>query len=475
MNPKMHWKTALKLAKSRGYDGEETFDAVKSWWGSDLVNEQGKLVEIVKEVVVSIAATEGESVRVEDASASEDQNMGQEAAEAEAAKAFRDRQKKAYEDSEIQRLTKHVTAGLTAKNHERIGKRKAYDRAAAKGSARFHDGDTAEMFGAYTKSLIANKLGLDYQEKAYDADVLKKNGLTTTFTAGGALVPAVFEASLIKIRQERGVAERLVGITNMASTSETRPRRTGGVTVYAQTEGSAVTASNPSYGVIELTAKDWMATSYLSVQLLNLSAIDIADETADEHAYAMADKLDDCYFNGDGTSTYFGYQGLRAKLAVATASLQTASGNTYDEITLDDLVNTKGKLKRLNINDAPQWAMSTELWTVAQGEAFEAGGNTIDHVANGMSEKLLGYPVEISEVMPSTAANSQVCLAYGYFKAASKIGQVVGSMRFDVNEGEKFSQGLVAFRTMQQIAINIHDVGDTSTSGPVVGLITASS
>lgn len=501
MKKKLFWRTALKIAKSRGYDGEETFAAVKSWWGDSLISDAGDPVEIVeKEVVVSIAATAGEEVRVEDAGAgdTETEAVGEEddeeageknAARTHAArtKSHRERQEDAFRKSEVARMTKEASGQVTALMHKRILARKSYDKAAAKGQTNFSGADVAELYGAMVKSVIADRLRLDYAEKQYEHDMLRKNGLTTAFGAGGALVPSVFEAELIKLRETRGNARKLVGVTKMASSSEVRPRRTSGVTVYAQTEGSAVTASNQAYDVIQLTATDWMATSYLSVQLINLSAIDIADETADEHAYAMESQLDQCVFNGDGTSTYFGHVGFREKLKALSgtianiAGLHVGTGNAYSELVLDDFAAVETLLPEYNFPTEPMWAMSKKVWGQARNEMLDKGGTTSEHVAGGVRRMLLEWGVEVVPVMPKVEANSQVCALFGHFKEAAKIGEVQGSMRFDANEGEKFSQGLVAFRTMQQVAINVHDVGNASATaasrepGPVVGLITAAS
>jgi len=493
MKPKISFKTALAIAKANGYEGDESLEAVRKWFDDNIVNsDKGKRLtgeSVVKEVVVSVSATEGENVRVQDDSpqteAADEPDEDEEDETAATSKSFRQTQNAAYRESGAAKHAANIGGGLTAKNHARIAKRKNYDRAAQKGTTEFAGGDQAELYGAYVKSVIGDRLRLDYEEKGYEADMLRKNGLTTSFGAGGALVPEAFEATLIKLREERGVAEQLVGVTNMASATETRPRRTSGVTVYVQSEGSAVTASNPNYDAVQLVAKDWMATSYLSVQLLNLSAIDIADETAEEHTFAMASKMDDVVFNGDGTSTYFGYNGFRNALKGLSgtiadiAGLTVASGNAYSEITADDLSAVEVNLPEYNTPSTAKWLMHKKLWGVSRDKMQDAGGTTAEMIANAMQRQAFGAEVVVSQVMPRVAANSQVCALFGYFPDAAKIGRVVGSMRFDVSQDEKFSQGLVAFRTMQQVAINIHDVGNASATassrepGPVVGLITA--
>jgi HK97 family phage major capsid protein len=110
-----------------------------------------------------------------------------------------------------------------------------------------------------------------------------------------------------------------------------------------------------------------------------------------------------------------------------------------------------------------------------------SGGVTAAEVASGSTDgQFLGYPVTISQVMPATEANSQVCALFGNFSLAGSFGDRTG-IGVDFSEhatigGENvFERNQIAVRGIERFDINVHDVGTATDAGPVVGLITAAS
>ncbi|MCW0295064.1 phage major capsid protein, partial [Klebsiella pneumoniae] len=76
--------------------------------------------------------------------------------------------------------------------------------------------------------------------------------------------------------------------------------------------------------------------------------IDLASLVADEIALSFAEKEDDCFINGDGTSTYGGIVGILPKLTDGshTAGAITAATDvdTFAEVTAADLASLMGAL-----------------------------------------------------------------------------------------------------------------------------------
>mgnify|MGYP002145128051 CR=1 FL=1 len=87
----------------------------------------------------------------------------------------------------------------------------------------------------------------------------------------------------------------------------------------------------------------------------------------------------------------------------------------------------------------------------------------------------LGYPVTMSQVMPKTDVNSQIAAYFGDFAMGAKFGEVTGSMAIAMDTSLGFKSHTTYFRCSERIAINVHDVGDTTDAGPIVGLISAAS
>ena len=336
--------------------------------------------------------------------------------------------------------------------------------------------ERAYRFGKWFKGTIVGDQS--------SAQWCKDNGVQTkalsegTNYLGGYLVPPEFSTDIIDLREQYGVARRVARVVSMASDTLTIPRRVGGVTAYFVGEASAITASDKAWDQINLVAKKLGVLTLWSSELSEDSMISIGDDLAGEIAYAFSQKEDECYFNGDGTSTYGGIIGVRQKLRDVDGTignikgLQVASGNNYSEIVLADFHNALARLP-LYARGGAQWVMSSTFFdSVAHKLQMAAGGNTFADIAAGGVPRLLGYPVTLSQVMPTTEANSQICALLGNFQQGTKFGDR-RLLSLALSTEYKFAEDQLAIRGTQRFDINVHDVGSTSVAGPIVGLVMA--
>ncbi len=132
-------------------------------------------------------------------------------------------------------------------------------------------------------------------------------------TAGGFVVPDVMERAIIDLRETFGMFRANTRVLPMSSDHTLIPRRTGGVTAYFIGETTAITESEKSWDQVELTAKKLGALTRMSTDLSEDAIINLADDLANEMAYAFSVKEDQCGLNGDGTSTFGGMVGIRTK------------------------------------------------------------------------------------------------------------------------------------------------------------------
>jgi HK97 family phage major capsid protein len=91
-----------------------------------------------------------------------------------------------------------------------------------------------------------------------------------------------------------------------------------------------------------------------------------------------------------------------------------------------------------------------------------------------------GYPVEFSQVMPSTEANTQVCALLGDFTQGAAFGDrqeesIAFSEHATVNSENVFERNEIAIRGTERFDVVVHDVGSSSAAGPIVGLQTLGS
>src|SRR5713101_1506397 len=109
------------------------------------------------------------------------------------------------------------------------------------------------------------------------------------------------------------------------SDAQIRPRRTGGLTANFVAEGASIPESSFQLDAIESAQKKLAILGRASSELFEDSAPDLGEFLTSEIGYAFAAKEDDCGFNGDGTSTFSGINGLATKLVGLRSSVAAAS------------------------------------------------------------------------------------------------------------------------------------------------------
>lgn len=307
-------------------------------------------------------------------------------------------------------------------------------------------------------------------------------------TGFGHLIPEEFGMDLVVLREQYGVARRTLRVIPMNSDVRSDPRWSSGLTAYFVSEGGAGTTSSGVRDRIQLTAKDLMVLSTMSNNLSADAAIDIGDQLAGDIAYAFANKEDECAFNGDGTSTYGGIVGVRAKLqdvdgaGTDSAGLVTqGTGTTWPAIVLADFHSVVGKLPQYADTQNASWICHKTFYeTVMHKLALASGGVTAMEIRDGDRRPrptFMGYPVEFSQVYPSTTAVTTVACTFGDHALAARFGDrqqesIMFSEHATVNSSSVFERNDIAVRGTERFDINVHDVGDSSNAGPVVGLQT---
>lgn len=296
---------------------------------------------------------------------------------------------------------------------------------------------------------------------------------------GGYLVPEQFEAAVIALLNEYGVARRSLSVVPMTSDTKVQPRRTGGLTVYSVGEASAISPSDIAYDQVRLIAKKFGILSRHSTELAEDAAVAMGNEFAREIAYAFAEKEDQCAFNGDGSSTYGGIVGLKNALA-AGSKFTAAAGNTaFSTLDLEDFEGMLAKLPSYAyMNGGPAWYISRAGWSVSMQRLLAAaGGNTIADLQAGAQPRFLGYPVVFADVMNSTltAQTSTTGLAYvGNLRMAGLFGDRRG-LAVAQSSDVYFTSDEIALRATERFDVNIHDKGDANNAGAMVVLATPGS
>ena len=344
------------------------------------------------------------------------------------------------------------------------------------GSLRAFRSKTAEA-DAYTagKWLMATIMGdATSRQWCRDKGIEMRVQTEGVATAGGFVVPDVMERAIIDLREQYGMFRQNARVIPMSSDHSIIPRRTGGVTAYFVGETDAITASDKSWNQVELTAKKLGALTRMSTDLSEDAIINIADDLAQEMAYAFAIKEDACGIDGDGTSTYGGMIGMRTKMVdgdhVGSYVAATTPATTYAQIDNTELIAMIGALP-MYARSGAKWHCSPEAKAgIFDRLSLAAGGNNASDLGAGATAKYAGFEIAEAAGMPSTMANGLIALWLGDMSLSSTLGDRRG-ITLKVSSERYLEYDQIGIQATERFCIVNHDVGGTfGVRGPVVGL-----
>ena len=310
-----------------------------------------------------------------------------------------------------------------------------------------------------------------------------------TNTTGGYLVPTVLHRAIIDLQKEYGVFRQHSEIIPMTSDKLLIPRSTGGLTAYFVGESATMTESTASWDDVTLSVKDCGVLTRVTNALASDAIIQLMDNLTVQIARALALKEDLCGFLGTGLSTHGGITGVITKLIdVAWAIPGTAGGTgsgihewstglAWSNIVAADLTSTMGLL--------PQYARANAKWhcspaffdTVITRLVNAQGGDVAHTLIDGMPGlRALGYPVVLNETMNILGVDQMVSCLFGDLSLATTFGDrqsmtIASSDSATIGGQSMFERNQRALRAIQRFDIVAHDVGTSTTPGPIVGLM----
>ena len=315
---------------------------------------------------------------------------------------------------------------------------------------------------------------------------------TTDSYGSSNLVPPEFGMDFIKLVEEQGVARNVAKVVMMNSDQRSDPKFVSGLTASFVGENSAASESNMQTQNITLVAKTLVVLTRISNQLNADATSVLGDAILGEFTRTIARTEDDCLINGDGSSSYAGIVGLLQALQTAAGNPTTTSaggivvgdGNAYSELTLANFHDTAAVLPTYADTGNTTWLASRNFYhSVMQKLELAAGGVTAHEIMAGDRRPrpmFLGYPVTFSPLMPSTAANSQLCVLLGDFSQGASFGDrmqqtILFSEHGSVGGESLFERNQLGIRATSRFDVVVHGTGSTTEAGPIVGLQTLNS
>ena len=297
-------------------------------------------------------------------------------------------------------------------------------------------------------------------------------------TAGGFLVPEPMEMAIIVLQEQFGVFRQKALVYPMSSDTDRAPKLTGGLTVYFPAEAAAITASDVTLAGESLQATPMATLTRISKQLSEDAIVAIADLLAQQIARAFANTEDEQGFNGTGTAaTYGGAVGIITAMgsaSKATAATGNTAFSTLDDVDFLDMIGLLPSYPGI----MPEWYIHKAGWAASMARlAAAGGGNTVQSLEGELRPMFHGYPVNFVNVMNSTLTAQTSTDGLCYFGDLSQ-GAILGTrngVSIDADASVYFATNEIAIRGWQRTAVNIHDAGDGTNAGAIVGLTTPSS
>lgn len=297
-------------------------------------------------------------------------------------------------------------------------------------------------------------------------------------SAGGFLVPDEFENELISLREEYGVFRRNARVRPMSSDTLRVPRRSAGLTANFVGEATTGTESTQTFESILMVARKLMVLTTVSNELSEDSFVNLADDVAGEIAYALAKKEDECGFNGTGSSAFGGINGIVTQIEAGTTAVMyhdAALSSGFGDLTLDNIGAFMGLLPAYADTPNAKFYMHKAAWHgMFEAALTSAGGTSAREIKDGYRGQptLFGYPVEFTQVMRSAYSANKIGALFGDLSLAASFGdRRQTEVQISDSALNAFEQDELAIRGTERFDINVHDVGDSSESGPVVGLL----
>lgn len=246
-----------------------------------------------------------------------------------------------------------------------------------------------------------------------------------TGSAGGFIVPEEFAAEVNRVVEDFGLVAKLARKFPMKSDTLNVPRLSATVTVTYPGEATAGSESQPTFESVILNAKTCVGITPMSNELLEDASVSVVDLLVELFAEAIAGMLDQQGLAGTGTP----FTGILTDTGVTVVQPANGTGNsTFTGASTAD--NTRDL-----ITNVKPWAlqgagfiMHRAIWALIQksksssGEYFYSAANAqVSGAATvgfptAQAGTLWGYPVYLSDKMPSTTAVSTKFIIFGNLK-----------------------------------------------------------
>jgi HK97 family phage major capsid protein len=296
---------------------------------------------------------------------------------------------------------------------------------------------------AYTAGMYLAALGGDH--KAKDFMAAQSGG---TDNKGGFAVPSVLSNQLINLVEEAGVARQYCQRIVMSSDNWSVPKVTAQASISYPSEASAISESDVTFSQVSLSAKKMAALVKMSTEISEDAVISMVDTITQSLALSMATAEDDNLFNGVASA-------INANGIAGDASVDDTNVASAGALALTDLTACATGIGNPIRGASNAWYINPVVYHGQIRDLVNAaGGNTIQILEGGQQQSLLGYPVVLTNILPSAPASGELVAVFGDLRLGCYFGDR-RSLNFKVLSELFAANDQVAIQCTQRIDLAV--------------------
>lgn len=319
----------------------------------------------------------------------------------------------------------------------------------SKNPSRFKTFANAERMYGFKKWMIDVQKALRGDMKT--AMELKAAMNETTDSQGGYLVPDEYQWDIVELAKEMSFLLNEATLLTMNTDTLRLPTELTRVAMNWISENSAITASDPTFGQVALSAKKLAGlTTAMSNEVLADSSLDIVSLLTKQFSYATGLELDNQALNGTGSPV----SGVLTAAAGYSVVLGTGS-TSFSAITFD---NVRNLVRKLSVFDADQakFVFGKDLRYYLEVLKDTTGRSLYREPAAAVPAALYGRPIIEASNAPaeSDSGVSKSPIVFGNWKAFY-VGRRKGEMTIDVDPYSSFATDGTRFRMVTRWGLAI--------------------
>ncbi len=274
------------------------------------------------------------------------------------------------------------------------------------------------------KEKMATFIKALYNKDNQVLSTFRKSMTEGTGSAGGFVVPEEFTAEVYRIVEDFGLVAKMATRITMGSDTMNIPTVSSSVSISYPGEATAGTESQPVLAQVQLLAKTCIGLTAMSNELLADANVSVVDLLAQLFAEAIAGEVDSQALVGTGSP----FTGVLGNTSVNVVTMATGQ-STFSSVTLADLRDLIAQVKPWALQGAG-YIMHRSVWSIIQklrtggtnsGDFFGASTNpvivgTTQGFPSATAGFLWGYPVYLSDKMPTSTAVSTKFVIFGNLK-----------------------------------------------------------